>query len=465
MKQDELTGKVLSGGLWLFVGRGIYRLFSVLKLVILARILSPDDFGLFGIALLSLSVLDIFSKLGFQEKLIQELEDIEKDINTVWTLSIIRGFLLGFILFFTAPFIGVFFKNKAAVGVVRLMALSPTISGFLNPRVVYFSKRLEFKKQMLYDISGVAVEFVVAVILALVYRNVMALIIGNISGNFLRLILSFILFDSNLKVQIVKESFSKIFGFGKWVWASSIIVFLNTEGDDIFVGKVLGSTMLGFYQMAYKISMLVLTDVTDVIKKIVYPVFSKLQLDKTSLSKWFYSSFYFNVLMVIPFSLTMFFFTDDIVRLVLGDKWLPLSSTLKILSLAGGVRSIFSISGSLFYARNKPGVDAFVLIIGLFVLGVCIYPLAIRYGIYGVSWAVLLSMLVSGVVYFIWLKKELQISVFKCSLFVIYATLVYLVLYIVFAFISDNFIFSVISTNVVYFLVAIILFKRILEGL
>ncbi|NWF52786.1 MAG: oligosaccharide flippase family protein, partial [Nitrospirae bacterium] len=111
---DNLSQRVVRGGFWVFSLRIIQQLFNFVRLVILARILAPHDFGLMGIALLTLATLETFSQTGFQAALIQNKKDIRPYLDVAWTILILRGFILFIILYFIAPYKAVFFKVQDA---------------------------------------------------------------------------------------------------------------------------------------------------------------------------------------------------------------------------------------------------------------------------------------------------------------------------------------------------------------
>jgi O-antigen/teichoic acid export membrane protein len=247
------------------------RALGFIRTIILARLLAPEDFGLLGIALLSISMLETFSKTGFDSALIQKKENVESYLDTAWTVSALRGILLFFILLFSAPLIARFFNTPAAAQVIRVIALFTLLAGLRNIGILFFQKELEFNKQFSYEFSATLVDLTVAITLAFILRNVWALVWGGLAASLVRLVLSYVLHPHRPRMRIDREGFQELFGFGKWVLTSGILVFLVTQGDDILVGKLLGVTALGLYQMAYTLSNLPATEVTHMISKVTFP--------------------------------------------------------------------------------------------------------------------------------------------------------------------------------------------------
>ena len=244
--QESLSRRVVKSGFWVFALRITDRVFYLTRLIILARILSPNDFGLLGIAMLAMLTLENFSQTGFQVALIQKKENIEDYLNSAWTIGILRGVVLFSILYFIAPYVAVFFNVPPAKPVIQVIGLSILLQAFTNIGIVYFQKELQFNKQFVYQLSGSLADFIVAVSTALILRSVWALVFGLLAGNFVRLIMSYFIHPYRPRIRLDFVKAKELFGFGKWILGSSILMFLITQGDDAFVGKFLGATMLGF---------------------------------------------------------------------------------------------------------------------------------------------------------------------------------------------------------------------------
>ena len=249
-REEPLSKRVVRGGIWVFAIRITNRGLGFIRTIILARLLAPHDFGLLGIAMLAIATLETFSQTGFQAALIQKKENVESYLDTAWTVSAIRGIVLFLILFLSAPVIAKFFNSPQATLIIRVIAVSTLLSGFRNIGILFFQKELEFNKQFIYELSAILVDITVAISLAIILRNVWALVWGGLAANFVRLFMSYMLHPYHRRIRFEKEKFQDLFGFGRWVLGSSILVFLITQGDDIFLGKTLGITALGLYQMA-----------------------------------------------------------------------------------------------------------------------------------------------------------------------------------------------------------------------
>lgn len=388
---ESLSQRVVQAGFWAFALRIVDRLFSLTRAIVLARVLSPDDFGLFGIALLALSALETFTQTGFQAALIQRKEDVRPYLDTAWTVQAIRGVALAIILFGIAPYVAIFFGEPNAAPLLRVLGLSMVFQGLTNIGVVFFQKELEFHKQFIYMFSGTLADFGVAIPAALILHNAWALIFGLLAGNLVRMIASYFVHPYRPRFRLERAKARELYTFGKWILGSSILVFLVTQGDDILVGKLLGATMLGFYQMAYRISNMPATEITHVISQVTFPAYSKLQDNIPKLREAYLKTLQLTAFISIPLAGGIFILAPDFTKIFLGEQWMPMVPAMQVLCLFGAIRSINATFGSLYQVVGQPFVLTKVSLAQLCFLALIVYPLTVGGGIYGVSIAVTIA--------------------------------------------------------------------------
>lgn len=397
MSEERLEKRAVRSGYWLFALRFLHQLFYLARLIILARLLAPRDFGLLGIALLTMMTLETFTQTGFQAALIQKKKDIKGYLDSAWTVIVIRGVVLFSFLYLVAPYAAKFFNEAEAKFVIQIIGLSVLFQAFTNVGVIFFQKELEFNKYFIYQFTGTLADFIVAVSLALIFRNLWALVIGVLSGHLARAIVSYVIHPYRPKISLDINKARELFGFGKWIFGSSILLFLITQGDDIFVGKVLGAAMLGFYQMAYRISNTPATQITHVISKVTFPVYSKLQDNIPKLREAYLRVLQLTSFLAFPLAMFIFITASDFVRIFLGEKWLPMVPAIQVLVFAGLFRSITAVAGPVFIGVGKPALDTKLQVVRLFVLVVAIYPLTIKLELLGASIAVLSSIFIANI--------------------------------------------------------------------
>jgi O-antigen/teichoic acid export membrane protein len=378
------------------------RSLGVVRTIFLARLLSPTDFGLFGIALLSVSALDTFSQPGLQAALVQKKGDVNSFLDTAWTVAVLRGFLLFIALFLFAPLIADFFNSPQAMPVLRVLSISTILSGLKNIKLLFFQKELEFRKQFLYEFSATLVDLVVVVICAFILKNVWALVWGIMASNVVRVCLSYIIYPYRPRIKLERKKILSLLGFGKWIWGSTALIFFINQGDDVLLGKILGVTALGFYQMAYLLSNLPATEIAKVISKVTFPAYSKLQSDISRLREAYLKVLKLTSFAAIPLAGCIFALAPEFVQIFLGAKWKPIIPVVQVLVLAGVLRSLSSTFGPVLHGLGLPKIDTIYQSMRLIILVIFIYPFTVHWGMVGTSLSVLISIFISS--FSCWLK-------------------------------------------------------------
>jgi len=388
---EGLAQRAARSGVWVYATNIAEHVFSLIRVIILARLLVPYDFGLVGIALLSVSLMEVFTVTGFEQALVQKKGDIKAYLDTAWSISVVRGVILALILFGAAPLVSTFFESPAALPILRVIAISFLLHGLTNIGIVYFRKELEYGKQFIYRLSGTIADLVIAVTAALILRSAWALVFGLLAAGVVRCIVSYIIHPYRPRFNFQLIQIKELLTFGKWILGSSIVVFLATQGDDAFVGKVLGITMLGFYQMAFRFGNLAASEI-GVISRVAFPTYSKLQDNIPALRDTYLRIMRLVTFAAIPFASGIFILAPEFTQLFLGDKWMPIVPALSIFAISVVIREIASTGGALFYAVGRPDITFKQDLAWVIALAIAIYPLTMLYGMVGTALAVLLAV-------------------------------------------------------------------------
>jgi O-antigen/teichoic acid export membrane protein len=398
--RDTIKGLFWMGGL-----RFTTRVFSIVRIAILARILSPAQFGIFTIGALALAFLETFTETGINIFLIQEKASLKKHVNTAWTVSIVRGFLIFIIIFISAPLFAAFFNSPQSAYLLRLISLVALLRGFINPSIVRFQKDLQFNKEFWFRGLIFFLDSTVAIILAFITRSATSLVWGLIAGVVLEIFLSFLFVRPRPKLVFEFQRVKKIVRRGKWLTFAGIFNYLSNEGDDAIVGKILGSSSLGLYRIAFKISSLPLTEVTAIARKVVFPVYVRISGDSARLKKAFIKTVLSVSVLVIPIGLIFFLFPRQLILIILGENWVGATGVLRVLALSGVIRAITGSTGALFYALKLQKYATSIAFFKLMAIAVSIIPLTLKYGITGAGISVLAGSIITIPAIIYYLKK------------------------------------------------------------
>lgn len=385
---------VIKGVSWITLLRFSTRLITFVRLFILGRLLTPTQFGYFGIATLLLAFLEIITETGINIFLVQEKRDIREYINSAWIVSIGRGIILSLLIFLLAPYIALFFKAPNAQDLIALTAIVPLIRGFINPAIITYQKELMFQKEFWLRFILFLVDAVTAIIFAFVTKSAISFVYGLIASAIIEVILSYILIPMWPKLQFEFDKIKHIIRKGWWVTLTGIFSYFAEQGDNIVVGRILNTASLGIYQVAYKLSTLPITEITDVINRVVFPIYVKFSDDRKRLFSAFIKMTSLSSAAAICVGSVLFFFAHPILLLTMGSQWLAAVPVIKVLALYGILRTIFGNFAPVFLSVGRQDYVARMTFARVLGLGVTIIPFVMWYGLIGAGYSALLSIIV-----------------------------------------------------------------------
>lgn len=418
-EHPNLHRQVAQGGAWIMVAQLIRQLTHVGKIIILTHIFPKESLGIILFGTLAITTLNTFSTTGFQQALIQKKEDISETLNTVWTINIIRGFVLAALMYFTASGILSLITMTAqviptdpdlAIRIIQVLSVTFIITGLTNVGTVYFSKDLAFKKIFMLTTANTAIDAIVTLAIAWQYNTIWSLVIGKIVGTTAGCLLSYYLHPYRPKLQISMQHAKTLWSFSKWVFIGTVISFLVTQGDDYFVTGYLGFAAFMLYRTAFNLANAPATQITNTISKISYPAYAKIQQDIPRLRNAYLKILQLTAAITLPVSVMIIVLAPDITKLFLPESYKIVGTLLQIISIKGIIVAIGATRGPLFMAIGKPQLNTMLKCARLLTLIILIYPLTNRYGLIGATWTVAIISFVSDPFAYYLMIKEFKFT-------------------------------------------------------
>jgi O-antigen/teichoic acid export membrane protein len=391
----SLTEQVFESSAWVGALRIAQKSMSLIRDVILARLLFPEDFGLFGIATLMLLAFEVLTRTGFDDAIIYIREQIESYLHTSYWIQVLRGLLIGGIVYLGAPLVASFFNEPSVVPIVRVLALVQIVRGFRSIGVVLLRRDLNFRDESIFNAAGVVTNFMVTVALAYLWRDVWALVWGSVAAEVVLLFTSFAVHPYRPKLSFSVERSKELFQFGIWLLGAGIVSYIALQADNIVAGKWLGAGALGVYQMAYMIANLPTQEFAKQIGKVVQSGYAEVQQDASRLARAYRKTFQAVVTLVLPSVAGLVILADIAIPVVLGEKWTGVVPILPILALGAFFRAAGVVGGSLFKATGNTSfvfrVEALRALALLGGLSLCV---VLDGGLSSIAWAFVGSTLV-----------------------------------------------------------------------
>lgn len=380
---------------WVGTLRLLTRGIVFLRLAVLARLLSPFQFGLIGIATLVLSLIEIVTETGINVFLVQEEKSVDKYIDTAWIVSILRGFIICFVITIGAYFIAMFFSSPQAIGLILLIGIVPVIRGFINPSVLILQKELKFDKEFYFQGTLSLIDAVSTLTIAYITKSAYSIVFGMIISATIEVIISFIFITPRPRFSVNFNYIKRVLNNGKWITAAGIFNYLYHNFDNIVVGRVLGVHALGLYGMGYKISSLPITEISEVSSRVTFPLYSKIGGDLRRLKNALIRVM--SIIAFLSFVLggLLFLFTNEFVLIMLGSKWMETVPVIRVLVFYGILQGIFGSLCALFLAVKKQKYVTVVTGANMLGVGVTIIPFVKEFGILGAGYSAVVGSVVA----------------------------------------------------------------------
>ncbi|MCO5215739.1 MAG: lipopolysaccharide biosynthesis protein [Thermomicrobiales bacterium] len=361
---------------------------SLAQQLIVARIVEPSVYGIIGLCMLVMAFLTVFSETGVAGSIILEPVIDDHILSFAWTVQVIRGLLLGATLVLIAPLAAGFFSEPELTNLLQFLALSAVFTGLASPKLLELRREMVYGKLVMLQLTDLAVRIGISIPLALMWRNAWALLAPYVIASLVRTILSYRLSPFRPHWYMNREMGRRFSRFGRWAFVNSILHYFINEIDTIVIGRMLGSSVLGLYAMAYKIGNMPFTELGGVIGEVAFPAFRKAG---ENIKAAFLQVFGLSFAITAPMAVGLGMIAPPLVAIVLGDQWSGMIAPLQILCGWALFRSLTVCTGPLFNALGFPEIQTTVAIINVVTLVALIIPLTTKWGITGTAVAEMLS--------------------------------------------------------------------------
>lgn len=380
-----VTHKAIKSVFWVSGSFLITKILRFSTTLILAKLLLPSDFGLLAIGLLVINSIIIFRDLGLGHAIVQRQKDIEEAADTAFILNQVSAFMLFILANLFAPFLANFFKNPAVEPVIRLLSLTLLIDALAIIPSFLLDKQLAFGKKFLPEIISTSGYCIAALLLAYLKFGVWSIVYAQIISS---IILTYSIWKTSgwkLRLKFNRSLGIEIFSYGKYIICMNLLAFAITNVDNAFIGRLTDIKNLGFYAFAMMIANIPSINISHIVGRIMFPLYSQIQDDKELLSKTYLKTIKYISFFVIPVSFGILFFCPDLIRIFYAQKWTPAILPLKILIFYGIFRAFGNPLANLLMATG--GVRLLSILelseLGLGIL--LLYPVINNYGIAGAS--------------------------------------------------------------------------------
>lgn len=353
MMASNLKQKAISGMVWSAFEKFGVKIISFVSNILLARLLSPDDYGCIGMLAIFMTIATVFITGGFQNALIQKKEPTKDDYSTVFYWNIIIAIIFYFILFITAPLIADFYRIQLLSKVLRVQGIVLIINSLTIIQLTRLRKYLLFKKLALVNIGASLGSVTLTIVFAVCGWGIWALVMQQISLSlFTLIILCFIdKWKPQLRFSIV--SFKELFSYGSFLLLSDLLNSICDNVQGLIIGRKFSSATMGYYTQAKRLEEVPTSSISMLVNQVSFPIFAEIQDDKNKLNKAIRKSMLSMNYLNFPLMILLLVIAEPLITLLFSEKWLPSVPYFQILCLAGLVNCMQSVNYQVVCAVGK----------------------------------------------------------------------------------------------------------------
>lgn len=327
------------------------RLIGLVSTLILARILTPEDFGIIAMASVLVGLVDVLLDLGVNMALIQNSNADDEDYNTAWTIRLIQSCAVTVIIFLLAPLAADYYRDPRVSDVTRLMALGMFVGGFENIGVVSFQKSMEFGKDFRFFFVRRVAGFAVTIALAVSLESYWAMPLGALAGRLTGVVLSYTMHPFRPRLSLSR--FSRLWSFSQWALIRSIGVYFDSQFDRFLVGRMTDASTMGAYTLANEISAMPSTELLQPLGRVLFPAFVATKHDPFKLREAYLLALAVQAMLAIPAGVGLASVADRAVMVMLGEQWLAAIPFVQTLALVFSLGALTHAAGYLLITIGK----------------------------------------------------------------------------------------------------------------
>ena len=408
----SLGQRTFSGFIWTFTSRIGTRFSIFVVSIILARLLTPADFGLIALLAVFFSISASLVDSGFTLALIREKTITQTDKTTVFYINIIISIVLYILLWFGAPAIASFFDQPQLIWLARIMGLDMIFKAISIVQRAVFTHSLRFKLLSKIDIGVSILTGIIAIFMAYKGLGVWALAIKYFLSSLFVSIIFFIVNPWLPSGFINKNSFDRLFGFGSKLLATGMINMFFNNIYNLVIGKMFSPAILGFYDRAMNFYNQSISTVLIAVQQVTYPILSKVQDDPKRLKLAHQKLINVNAFINFPIATILFFTAEPFIVVLLGDKWLETIPFLQLVSLSGLIAHLGSINNNLFKVIGRSDLFLKISVISKIITVVAIV-IGIQYGIWGLVIGSVISQYITTFIAMYFITQHMEYSLFE----------------------------------------------------
>ena len=390
---SSLKSKTISGLLWKFAERTGAQAITFILSIILARLLSPSDYGAIAILLVFITIADVFVNAGFGSALIQKKDADNLDFSSVFYFSFLFSVFIYAVIYLAAPFVAGFYNMPVLQSTLQVLALRIPVAAINSVQQAYVSRNMQFKKFFYSTLSGTAASAVVGITMAYNGYGIWSLVGQYLSNAVVNTIVLFSVINWRPQLMFSFQRLKRLFSYGWKLLLSGLLDSGSQSLNSLLIGKFYTPADLAFFDTGKKFPMVIVTNINSSISSVLFPALASEQDEPERVKAHTRKAIQMSSYIMWPMMLGMAACADNIVSLVLTDKWLPAVPYLQIACITYGLWPIHTANLQAINAMGRSDIFLKLEIIKK-VIGVTALLISIPYGVLAIA----LTGVITGII-------------------------------------------------------------------
>ena len=396
----NLTAETVDGIKWTVMATAVSCVMQVGYTAVMARLLNPAAFGLMALSGVILRFGEYFAKMGMGQAIIQKPDLTERDVRAAFTSSVLLGTFFAGLLALCAPLAAHIVNQPEVAPVVRVDALCILLGGVNSTALGLLRRRMRFRALAIFEVSSFAIGYVgLGMVLAWQGFGIWALVGASVGYTVLITLMAYAAERHTVRLLFNWQAYRPLLVYGSRVSAISFIEFITMSLDTVFIGRQLGSVALGIYSRGSMLVRLPVYQLMSSVTKVLFPSFSQVQNDEPRLRAAYLNSLLLVATLVTPVCVGMAVAAPEIVRVLLGAKWLAAVPIVRVISITYVVSIVALFAGVVSDAANVGMSRKVVLNLVCLVALAALLAVSGRYGLLSVAWALVVAELLRAALY------------------------------------------------------------------
>jgi O-antigen/teichoic acid export membrane protein len=362
MSDEGLGTKLLKGSAWMLGMRWSMRFIGLLSMSVVARLLTPDDFGIFAVAVTMIGLLDALTDIGADTSIIRHTNPQRQHYDTVWTLKIAINSSMALLIALCAPLSSYIYADTRYKAVLYVMALSILMNGFANIGIADFRRNLQFQKDFQYNLLVQVVGATTTIAAAVLLRSYWALVLGGLARSVAGVLLSFVMHSYRPRLSLA--AWKEMFGFSFWIMVRSLAIFLSGRGDRLVVGAFYSPTVVGWYAIAGDLAQMAVFELLHPIGRALLPSLAAKQEDKEWERRNLQKIFNGTATIAAAMGLGLAALAEPVMTLIYGANFTAAAPLLSLLALASAIDGFSQPVGQYLVVHGKTKELALLFVLG-----------------------------------------------------------------------------------------------------